>query len=61
MKLDLGTIRSNYSGFNAIADVAVKTKDAWLDSIKLDLSSCSFLKPIWQLHFIPLFHDFVMI
>ncbi|HJI14408.1 MAG TPA: ATP-binding protein [Akkermansia muciniphila] len=44
MKLDLGTIRSNYSGFNAIADVAVKTKDAWLDSIKLDLSSCSFFE-----------------
>ncbi|MCO6428555.1 ATP-binding protein [Nitrosomonas communis] len=44
MKLNLGTIRSNCSGFNAIADVAVKTKDVWFDSIELDLSSCSFFE-----------------
>lgn len=44
MKLTLGTIRSNCSGFDAIADVAVKTKNAWFDSIELDLSSCSFFE-----------------
>jgi hypothetical protein len=44
VKLNLGTIRSNCSGFNAIADVAVKTKDVWFDSIELDLSLCSFFE-----------------
>lgn len=44
MKINLGTIRSNCSGFNAIADIADNTKDVWLDSIELDLTSCSFFE-----------------
>jgi hypothetical protein len=44
MHVNIGTIRSNCSGFDAIADVAVKTKGAWLDSIEFDLSSCSFFE-----------------
>lgn len=44
MKINLGTTRSNCNGFNAIADVAFKTKDVWLDSIELDLLSCSFFE-----------------
>lgn len=60
MKLNIGTIRSNSSGFDAIADIAVKTKDVWLDSIELDLSFCSFSKPIWRHRYMPLLHDFVM-
>jgi len=44
MKLDVGTIRSDCSGFDAIADIAVKTKGVWLDSIELDLLCCSFFE-----------------
>ncbi len=45
MKLNVvGTVRSNCSGFDGIADIAAKTKDVWLDSIELDLSSCSFFE-----------------
>ncbi len=44
MKLRVGTIRSDCSGFDSIADIAVKTKDVWLDSVEFDLSSCSFFE-----------------
>jgi anti-sigma regulatory factor (Ser/Thr protein kinase) len=44
MKLHVGTIRSDCNGFDSIADIAVKTKDVWLDSVEFDLSSCSFFE-----------------
>lgn len=44
MKFTIGTIRSDCSGFDAIADISVQTKDAWLDSVELDLSSCDFFE-----------------
>jgi len=44
MLIHIGTIRSNCSGFNAIADIATKTEGAWFESIELDLASCSFFE-----------------
>ena len=44
MKINIGTINSDCNGFDSIADIAVKTKDVWLDSIELDLSLCSFFE-----------------
>jgi signal transduction histidine kinase len=44
MKLNIGTIRSNCIGFDTIADIAVKTKDVWLDSVEFNLSSCCFFE-----------------
>lgn len=44
MKLYVGTIRSDCGGFDAIADIAVKTKNVRLDSVEFDLSSCSFFE-----------------
>ncbi|TWI73966.1 histidine kinase/DNA gyrase B/HSP90-like ATPase [Desulfobotulus alkaliphilus] len=44
MKLNLGTIRSNCSGFEGIAHIADKTKNICYDSIELDFSSCSFFE-----------------
>jgi len=44
MKVSVGTIESDCHGFNSIADISSKTKDAWIDSIELDLSSCSFFE-----------------
>jgi hypothetical protein len=44
MKINIGTTRSNWSGFDGIADIAVKTKNVLFDSIELDLSFCSFFE-----------------
>ncbi|NQU64739.1 MAG: sensor histidine kinase [SAR324 cluster bacterium] len=44
MKINIGTTRSNCSGFDGIADIAVKTKNVLFDSIELDLSLCSFFE-----------------
>jgi len=44
MKINLDAIKSNCSGFDAIADIAVKTKNVLFDSIKLDLSFCNFFE-----------------
>lgn len=44
MKLNVGEIRSDRKSFDAIADIAVKTKNVWLDSVEFDLSSCSFFE-----------------
>ncbi len=44
MKLNLGTIRSDLSGFNGISNIAKQTKDSFLDSIELNFSYCSFFE-----------------
>jgi len=44
MLIPIGTIRSNCNGFDAIAEIAVKTKNVWLDSVEFDLSFCSFFE-----------------
>lgn len=44
MLIPIGTIRSNSNGFDAIAGIAVKTKNAWLDSVEFDLSLCDFFE-----------------
>ena len=44
MKLDLRTIRSNFSGFEQIANIAKQTRELFLNSIELDFSYCSFFE-----------------
>jgi len=44
MKINIGTIRSDSNGFNTIADIAVKTKELFLDSVELDFSCCDFFE-----------------
>ncbi len=44
MKLNIGTILSDCSGFDGIADIAYKTKKLSLDSVELDLSFCKFFE-----------------
>lgn len=44
MQIDVGTIKSNMSGFGKIAKLAKQTKDSFLDSIELDFSYCSFFE-----------------
>lgn len=44
MLIPIGTIRSNCNGFDAIAEIAVKTKNVWLDSVEFDFSLCSFFE-----------------
>lgn len=42
MRVIVGTIESNSDGFNRIAEIAAKTKGAWLKEIELDFSPCKF-------------------
>ena len=42
MKLDIGTIQTNWNGFDEIARIAGEAHNLWLNSIELDLSQCSF-------------------
>ena len=42
MKLDVGTIRSDYRGFSSLAKFAELTKDISVDRVDLDFSNCSF-------------------
>ena len=44
MRFNIGTIRSDFRGFDAIADIAGKTKGVWLEPIEFDFSSCSFFE-----------------
>ncbi len=44
MELNLGTIRSDLSGFNTISNIAKQTKDSFLNSIELNFSYCSFFE-----------------
>lgn len=44
MLIPISTIRSNCDGFDAIAEIAVKTKNVWLDSVEFDFSLCSFFE-----------------
>jgi len=44
MKLNMKTIRSDYNGFNKIADIAKQTRALSLDSVELDFSYCSFFE-----------------
>lgn len=44
MQVTVGTIRSNCMGFDSIAEIAVKTKELWFDSIELNFSFCSFFE-----------------
>ena len=44
MKLNVGTISSNFDGFETIANFADKTKHVRLDSVEFDFSSCSFFE-----------------
>lgn len=44
MEIDIGTIRSNYDGFNRIAHIAEKAKDLWFDSAELDFARCRFFE-----------------
>jgi len=44
MRLNVGTIQSNCSGFDSIADIANQTRALFLDLVELDFSSCSFFE-----------------
>jgi hypothetical protein len=44
MKVGIGTIRSDYSGFDALAAVAKSSKELFLDSLELDFSGCRFFE-----------------
>lgn len=42
MRINVGTIRSDFGGFDSIANIAKQTQKLFLESVELDLSSCSF-------------------
>jgi len=44
MKLYVDTIRSNYSGFSSIAELAEHARKLWLDHAELDFGMCSFFE-----------------
>ena len=44
MQVNIGTIRSNCSGFDSIAGIAKQTQGLLLDSVELNLASCSFFE-----------------
>ncbi len=44
MKLNMGTIRSNLSGFDCVADITKQTRALFLDSVELDFSYCKFFE-----------------
>jgi signal transduction histidine kinase len=44
MRLNIGTVRSDYAGFNNIAHIAEQSRDVLLDSVELDFSSCGFFE-----------------
>jgi signal transduction histidine kinase len=44
MKAAIGTIRSDFSGFGALAAVAMQAKGLVLDALELDFSGCSFFE-----------------
>lgn len=44
MRLSIGTVRSDYAGFNNIAKIADQSRDLIFDSVELDFSSCSFFE-----------------
>lgn len=44
MKLNIGTVRSDYAGFNSIARVAKQSHGAFSDSVEVDFSSCDFFE-----------------
>lgn len=43
MKVNVGTVRSDYDGFNNIAHIAEQTHEVLFDSVELDFSFCGFL------------------
>jgi len=44
MKVHIAAIESNSNGFDRIAEIASRTKDACFDTIELDFSSCNFFE-----------------
>jgi len=44
MQVNIGTIRSNCSGFDSIAGIAKQTQGLLIDSVELNLASCSFFE-----------------
>ena len=44
MKVNVGTIKSNRGGFDAIARIAKETHALWFDSVELDFSNCGFFE-----------------
>lgn len=44
MQINIGTIRSNYCGFDSIGHIAKQTKALFWDSVELNLSLCSFFE-----------------
>ncbi len=44
MRINIGTIKSNYCGFDNIANIAKQTNELFLDSVELNLSLCNFFE-----------------
>lgn len=44
LKLNVGTIKSNRGGFDAIARIAEETHALWFDIVELDFSYCGFFE-----------------
>lgn len=44
MRLSIGTVRSDFAGFNNIAKIADQSRDLIFDSAELDFFSCSFFE-----------------
>ncbi|ADJ27039.1 ATP-binding protein [Nitrosococcus watsonii] len=44
MKVNVGTVRSDHTGFNSIAYIAEQTRGVLFDSVELDFSYCGFFE-----------------
>lgn len=44
MRVDCGTVKSDYDGFSVIAEIASATKKQFFSKVELDFSSCSFFE-----------------
>lgn len=44
MRLNIGTVRSDYAGFNGIARIAELSRELTLDSVEVDFSTCGFFE-----------------
>lgn len=44
MKIEIKTIHSDYNGFDALAAVAMKSRDLVLETLELDYSGCGFFE-----------------
>jgi hypothetical protein len=44
MQVNVGSIKSDFNGFDSISDIAEKTKTLYFDSIDLNFTNCSFFE-----------------